>query len=349
MADLLGLDIGAGGVKVCQLKKSAKTYVLTGFAAIDLPPDSIVDGTIVNVDAVVETIQTLVQSQGFKAKKVAVSLSGHANIIRYISMPVMDRRKLDETLYLEAEQYIPFDLSEVQLDFKILTEENLQGEMDVLLVAAKKDVLFLYQDIIRQAGLKLSVIDIDAFALQNTYLSAYGDTVGTAALVDIGANIVNINILHNGQTAFTRDIAHGGVEFTEEIQRAMGISFAEAEAIKLEASLDPEYRASAEGLQDIFREVSEVIARDVCMSLDFFGTTTGSNGVDKIYLTGGPSRLDTFKSILAQKSGAEVIELDPFNNIEIASGLDEDFLAAHRHLAAVSVGLAMRAFDKVVV
>ncbi len=348
MADLLGLDIGAGGIKVSQLKKSAKSYTLTGFATIDLPPDTIVDGTIVNTETIIETIQTLIESQGFRSKRVAVALSGHANIIRYISLPSMEKRRLDETLKLEAEQYIPFDISEVQLDYKVLTEENLQGEMDILLVAAKRDVLSRYQNIVKSAGLKLSVIDVDAFALQNTFLSAYGELSGTVALVDVGANIVNINILHNGQTAFTRDIAHGGIEYTEEIQRSFNVSFTEAEAIKLEASEDLEYRQSNKGVEDIFREVSEHIARDICMSLDFFGTTTGANGIDKIYLTGGPSRLDIFRNILAQKSGAEVLELNALNNIEIGTGLDHYFLETHRHLSAVSIGLAMRAFDKVV-
>lgn len=236
----VGLDIGSGSIKVCQLKQSKKNYALQAFGMVQLPPEAIVDGALMNSNAVVDAIQELFQSQKIKSKEVATSVSGHSVIIKKINLPQMTPEELEESIQWEAEQYIPFDINDVNIDVQILNTESTQaGQMDVLLVAAKKDMVNDYTSVIMEAGLTPVVVDVDSFAVQNMFEVNYEvPRSETVVLINIGAAVTNINVLANGISTFTRDISIGGGQFTDAIQKALNVSYDEAEALKLGGGAD---------------------------------------------------------------------------------------------------------------
>src|SRR5512134_1176300 len=212
----VGLDIGSSGVKLVQLKEKKGGYALTAFGAAPLPPEAIVDGALMNSAAIVQAIQDLVAQQKVKTREVAIGVRGHSVIIKKISLPRMTQEELDESIQWEAEQYIPFDVKDVNIDTQILARESdATGQMDVLLVAAKKDMINDYTSVCAEAGLTATVVDVDAFAVQNAYQANYdGGASETVVLVNVGAAVSNINVLSNGVTTFTRDITIGGNAFT---------------------------------------------------------------------------------------------------------------------------------------
>ena len=343
--NLIGLDIGSSSIKVCQLKESKNSYQLQSFGMIPLPPEAIVDGSIMNASAVVDAIKELMASQRIKSKDVAVSVSGHSVILRKINLPVMTREELDESIQWEAEQYIPFDINDVNLDVSILNDHNDQGQMDVLLVAAKKEMIKDYIDVVRDAELVAHVVDVDSFAVQNAFEINYNLPVGeTVALINVGASVVNINVIHSGISAFTRDIAQGGNQFTDEIQKQLNVSYDEAEALKVGGGEDA---VVPQEVERVMQQVSESIANDVQRSLDFYAATSADAAINRIYLSGGCAKVPALSRAIEAKTGVPVELIDPFRQIDLTkSNLDANFLRANAPLAAVSVGLALRALDE---
>src|SRR6186997_1788246 len=239
---VVGLDIGSSAVKAIELKPSGKGFKVTAFGIEPIPPDSIVDGAIIDGTAVADAIRRLFENKAFKTKEVAASLSGNAVIVKKISLPVMTDTELAESIYWEAEQYIPFDIQDVNLDYQILDKGDAasgKGTMDVLLVAAKKEKIADYTGVIAQAGRSAVVVDVDAFALQNAYEVNYGiDADAVVVLLNAGASATNINILNGDQSVFTRDISIGGNAYTEALQRELNLPFETADALKRGLSAD---------------------------------------------------------------------------------------------------------------
>ena len=344
---LVGLDIGSSSVKVCQLKETKRGYQLVSFGMIPLPPEAIVDGSIMNQTAVVDAVRELKESQRLKAKEASVSVSGHSVILRKINLPVMTREELEESIQWEAEQYIPFDINDVFIDVAILNEHNDQGQMDVLLVAAKKDMINDYTSVVREAGLETTVVDVDAFALQNAFEVNYDLPVGeTVALINVGASVVNINVIQSRISAFTRDIAQGGNQYTDEIQKQLNVSYDEAEALKIGGSGNEQDSVVPQEVERVMQQVSETIANDVQRSLDFYGATSADATINRIYVAGGCAKVPALAKAIETKTGVSVEEIDPFRQIDIsARGLDPGFLKRQAPLATVSVGLALRCSD----
>src|SRR5262245_12024519 len=226
---VVGLDIGSSAVKAVELKAVGKGYRVAGVAIEPVPADAIVDGAIMDGGAVSAAIRRVFERKAFKTKDVAASLSGNAVIVKKISLPVMTEAELSESIHWEAEQYIPFDIQDVNLDYQILdrgTGPESRGAMEVLLVAAKKEKIADYTDVITQAGCKPVVVDVDAFALQNACEVNYDVNPNeVVVLVNAGASAVNINIVCNGQSLFTRDISLGGNAYTEAVQRELNLPF----------------------------------------------------------------------------------------------------------------------------
>ena len=231
---IVGLDIGSSSVKAVECAVRNKRVELLHVGVAPIPAEAIVQGAFLNSGAIVEAIREAMDSAGIKTKTVATAVSGHSVIVKKISLPSMTREELEESIRWEAEQYIPFDINEVNLDFQILHGAEMEGQMDVLLVAAKKDLIDDYVHVITDAGLTPAVIDVAAFAVENAFEANYdlrGEDV--VALVNIGSQVVNINIVANGAPAFTRDISTGGSAYTEEIQKALSVSWDEAERMKI--------------------------------------------------------------------------------------------------------------------
>ncbi len=258
---LVGVDIGSSAVKAVELKPGGKgdaEFQLLNIGMEPLPPEAIVDGAIMDSGAVIDAVQRLFTAQKIKTSDVATSVSGNAVIVKKISLPQMSPEELAESIHWEAEQYIPFDIQDVALDYEVIEGSGGGGNMDVLLVAVKKDKISDYTSAISQAGKTPSVVDVDVFALQNCYEVNYGTDPGRViALLNVGASIMNINIIKGSTSIFNRDIAVGGNQYTDAIQKDLNISFDQAEALKRGSRVEG---AAPENLGPILLAVSENIA-----------------------------------------------------------------------------------------
>src|SRR5207245_2550222 len=268
---LLGLDIGSGSIKMLQLKEATGKLKVERFGTKALPAEMIVDGSIMDGLGVVTAIKELAGEQKLKNKNVALSISGTSVIVKKITLPPMAAKELDKQIKFEAEQYIPFDINDVYLDFHIFSQEEqasaAQGEMSLLLVATKKDKLNDYANAVREAGLIPKVVDVDAFAIENMYCVNYETLPGElTALVNIGASVMNINILKGGSSAFTRDITIGGNRYTERLQQDLGLSFEEAENAKKGEANGADEAAISAAVAAVDMEVASEIGR----SFDYF-------------------------------------------------------------------------------
>jgi type IV pilus assembly protein PilM len=340
--DVIGLDIGCSSIKLVELKEDKKGYKLQNLAISPLPSEAIVDGALMDSVTIIDTIRDLIGNSKTKTKDVVTSVSGHSVIVKKISLPFMTEAELEESIQWEAERYIPFDINDVNIDFQIYgsTAENPEV-MDVVLVAAKKDVINDYVSIIMESGLNPVIIDIDSFALENmlaiNYEMAKEETI---AIANVGASITNINIIRNNISAFTRDIFKGGNQITEEIQRQMHMDYEEAEKIKTGAKVDI---TSQPIIQNVLKTSSESLAVEIGNSLDFFQSTTTYEKISKLYLSGGGSKIKDFDIVLQQQIGIPVEIVNPFKQIEYSGkNFDLEYLREIGPVMAVGVGLASR-------
>jgi type IV pilus assembly protein PilM len=342
----VGLDIGSGSIKVCQLKPAKRgNYQLQAFGMVQLPPEAIVDGALMNSTAVVDAIQELFTTQKIKHKEVATSVSGHSVIIKKINLPQMSPEELEESIQWEAEQYIPFDINDVNIDVQILNTESTQaGQMDVLLVAAKKDMVNDYTEVITSAGLTPVVVDIDAFAVQNQFEVNYEvPRSETVVLINIGASVTNINVLANGVSTFTRDISIGGGQFTDAVQKALNVSYDEAEALKLGGGGADSDAVVPQEVERVLQTESEAIANEVQRSLDFYAATSADAHLARIFLSGGSAKIPALVKTIEGRTGVPVEVMNPFRNVDISTGrFDPAYLTNVAPMAAVAVGLALR-------
>jgi type IV pilus assembly protein PilM len=343
----IGLDIGSSHIKLLKLDHDEKTdqYRLECFGMTRLPPEAIVDGAVMNSNVIVDAIRELIQRHRIKTKLVVASVSGNAVIIKRINLPQMTTDELEESIQWEAEQYIPFDINDVNIDVQILDGASEDpGQMEVLLVAARKDLVSEYQSLIQQAGLKPVVVDVDAFAVANMFEHNYDlDEDEAVALVNIGASNVNIHVLNGGVSAFTRDIGMGGRQFTEEIQRTLNISYEEAEAMKVGGD---ELDASAvvpEEIERVLATIGENLSVEVQRSLDFYLSTAADGNLSRIYLSGGAARTPGLARAITKQTKLPTEIVDPFRRVQIPEReFNPSFLGDLAPQAAVVVGLAMR-------
>jgi type IV pilus assembly protein PilM len=336
---VVGLDIGSSAIKAVELKAIGKKYKVSALAIEPVPADSIVDGAIIDRGAVAEAIRKVFAGKAFKTKEVAASLSGNAVIVKKITLPVMTEAELSQSIHWEAEQYIPFDIQDVNLDYQILdpgTGPESRGAMEVLLVAAKKEKIADYTDVITQAGCKPVVVDVDAFALQNACEVNYGfapDEV--VVLINAGASAVNINIVCNGQSLFTRDISLGGNAYTEAVQRELNLPFDSAELAKKGELFDG---PSMDEVRPVLHAMTENVLLEIQKTFDFFRASAPSDRIDRILLSGGASSVDGFAEALEERFEAPVERFDPFKAIAFDGMATPELVSK----AAVAVGLALR-------
>jgi type IV pilus assembly protein PilM len=345
---VVGLDIGSSAVKAVELKPSGTGFRVAAFGSEVVPPDSIVDGAVIDGTAVADAIRRLFDGRKIRTKEVAASLSGNAVIVKKITLPLMTETELSESIYWEAEQYIPFDIQDVNLDYQVLEngatgqdDGGGRGTMDVLLVAAKKEKIADYTGVITQAGRLPVVVDVDAFALQNAYEVNYGIEAGqVVVLLNAGASAININILSGEQSVFTRDISIGGNAYTEALQKELNLPFESADSLKRGTGVEG---ASYEEARPVLRAVSENLMLEIQKTFDFFKATAASDRIDRIVLSGGASRAEGFPDLLAERFEAPVESFDPFRRIQFdARRLGVDDPAAVAPTVAVAVGLALR-------
>jgi type IV pilus assembly protein PilM len=341
---LTGLDIGSRIVKAGEIVEGKKKKILRRFAMAEIPPGVIEDGVIKDAPAAARVIQDLFRTNGFKELNVAISVGGYSVIVKKISVQTMTEEQLHDTIQFEAEQYIPFDINDVNLDFQVLGKNEANpSQMSVLLVAAKKDMIADYVNLVQQAGLNPCVIDVDAFALQNIYEINYPDVAESVALIDIGASKTSLNILKEGSSVFMRDVSLGCSQIDQRIVSLTACTALEAERIKLAQqtmAISPSNRA------EIVTGVVTDWCNEIRRALDFFYSTYPDDQIKRIVLSGGGARVAEFRRMLSSETSAVVETIDPFRALEVEKGhFDEAFLEQVAPQAAICMGLAIRKVD----
>jgi type IV pilus assembly protein PilM len=337
----IGLDLGSSYLKTVKLRESKGSYELELFDIHTLPPELIVDGSIIDSIRLVDSIKEMIKKTGIKTKDTVISISGHSSvIIKRISLPEMSEEDLSESIKFEAEQYVPFDIEDVNLDFQILGPKEEPGEMDVILVAVKKDIINEYISVIREAGLNPIIVDIDAFALENMYGVNYEiEPEKNVALLNIGASTINMSILKGGISVFTRDSSLGSNLHTEALQREFNISYENAERLKRGEAVE---NVSAEDAAGVIESASEEILSEIVRSFDYYRSTTLHEDISEVLFSGGCSLLKDFASMISGRTGIETKGVDPFRNIKIPNKFDVAYIKEMAPILAVAVGLALR-------
>jgi len=351
---LVGLDIGSHAIKIAEIEDTKKGRVLKNFGIIGLPQDAIVEGAIKEMEIVSSAIKTLYRNLKVKNKNVVTSISGYSVIVKKISIQKRGEAELDASIQDEAEQYIPFDINDVNLDYEILSlpgeeaaEKKVEGDrgdkglMDVMLVAAKKDIVEDYVSLLHLTGLNPAILDVDAFALQNVFELSAESISGCYALVNVGAEELGINAIKNGVSIFTRDSSYGGYQINEAIMSKFDVSYEEAEKIKLGGTkIDHKDKGP---LEEIFSAVISGWVNEIKRALDFLSTTYPDENIEKIVVSGGSCRIPGFQKYLELETEIPVLELNPFGNLQVNDKMfDPKYLTYMAPQAAIAVGLALR-------
>jgi len=273
---------------------------------------------------------------------VATSVSGHSVIVKRIPMATMDDSELAASISTEAAQHIPFDIADVNVDYQILSEDS-GPQMDVLLVAVKKDKILNYTNVLSLAGKSPAVVDIDAFALQNCYEYNYEPSPSsTVALLNLGASVMNINIVKGTTPLFTRDVSVGGNQYTDSLQKELDLSFDDAESLKLGNKVGT---VSEDAKAPILQQVTEIIVLEIQKTFDFFRATAAGEHIERIYLAGGSAKVPGLMEALRQEFSLPVEMLNPFQRIQAAAGVATDLIDRNAGQLAIAVGLALRSFE----
>lgn len=341
-----GLDVGSSSIKMVELEGKMNSLNLVGLGFENLPDDTIVDGQIMELNVVSGVIQNICANHQMTATQVVTGVSGHSVIIKNIVLPPMSQEELEESIDWHAEEHIPYDLADVSLDYQV-TSTTAEATC-VLIAACKRERIDNIKQAIQLAGKQPVVIDVDTFALQNCYEVNYQpDASQVVALLNIGASTMNVNIVQGNRSLFTRDITVGGSQFTDVLQRSLGISYQQAEAVKrgvMEAAQGVEEKS----IEPLINDVTEIVAMEIQKTFDFYRATTEDSEVvvQKILISGGGSKLAGLAEELSKRLELPVEVLDPFRNIKVDTRkFDPDYLSEIMPEMAVAVGLAVRGVE----
>ncbi len=356
--NLIGLDIGSRTIKLAEVLQTKKDRILQKFGMADLPRDAIVEGRIKEPTVVSDTIKGLINDLKVKAHNVATSVAGYSVIIKRITVGKVTEEELHDNIQFEAEQYIPFDVQDVNIDFHIIGEhESNPNQMHVMLVAAKKEIIDEYSDVLEMANLNPCVIDVDAFALEKVFEDNYLNEEGNIALIDIGANKMNINIVKDYMSAFTRDVSIGGEQIVRDIASRFECSFEEAEAVMLGKTKDkvPQEEGETKGKAPNKEEVQEIVrsftlswCKELRQAIDFYYSTYADEDIKKIILSGGGAMAEGLSGLLSAETSLDVEMCNPFINIKINEKQNDiNYLKKIAPQAVICIGLASRSmFEK---
>ena len=342
---MVGVDIGSSSVKAVELQGKNSDFQLVSLGYEGLPPDSIVDGQIMELNAVSNAIGNIFNEHKIKTTTVAAGVNGHSVIVKNIVLPQMTEDELQESFAWHAEEHIPFDISDVNLDYHVTGSSA--DAIHVLMAACKRDKIANIKQAIQLAGKQPAVIDVDAFALQNCYELNYDPQPGqVVALLNIGASTTNINILNGARSVFTRDASFGGNQYTSLLQKELELTFDQAERVK-RGMLTPEGSEDRE-IEPILDSVSDILALEIQKTMDFYRATVenGEAAVQKILVSGGGSKLKGLVEFLARRFEIPAEVFDPFRKIRVDSrGFDPEYMREIVPEMAIAVGLALRGVD----
>ncbi|HLM03406.1 MAG TPA: type IV pilus assembly protein PilM [Pyrinomonadaceae bacterium] len=341
-----GLDVGSSSVKVVELEGKMSSLNLVSLGFENLPDNTIVDGQIMELNTVSDVIQNVCNDHQIKSAQVVTGVSGHSVIVKNIVLPPMSRDELEESIDWHAEEHIPYDLADVSLDYHV-TAENSEATT-VLIAACKRERIDNLKQVIQFAGKQPIVIDVDTFALQNCYEVNYQPAAtDVVTLLNIGASTMNVNIVQGNRSLFTRDITIGGSQFTDVLQRSLGLSYQQAEAVK-RGVVDGTEGVEEKAIEPLMDNVMEMVAMEIQKTFDFYRATSEDGGVpvQKILISGGGSKLSGLPEELSARLELPVEVLDPFRQIKVdARKFDPDYLSEIMPEMAVAVGLALRGVE----
>ncbi len=341
----VGLDIGSSLIKIVEIDHSGELPVLIRYGVTKLPPEAIVEGEIMDRSLVIEGIQECMAKANIEKKEVISAVSGRAVIVKKVVMDKMNPDDAKEAIFWEAEQHVPFDIDDVCLDFEILKEDVGANQMEILLVAAKKEMVNTHADLIRDAGFEPVIIDVDSFAVQNAYGVSVGEVWnGVTGLINIGSDVTNINIVQDNIPLFTRDLSVGSSMFIEALQREMGVSFEEAEMLVAgEGEIEDEDK-----VRSIIADTCEDLSMGIERSVSFLKTAGDAEQLDEVVISGGGARIPWLPEILSEKHNIEFKMNDCVTSIQKDDKLmsnSVDDLEKVAPLLTVSLGLALRRED----
>lgn len=337
---VVGLDIGSHAIKVCQLKRSSNGYAIVTLGSTVLPEGAVDDGTLNDAEAVSKSIADLFKNLKIKNRTVGFSISGYSVIVKKVNLVVMEEAELEAHIVAEAEQYIPFDIEDVYLDFQDLkTNTKDSARTDVMLVAAKKEIVDDYLEMLRSINLNPVIVDVDGFALENSYEYNYQKNENVA-LVDIGATKMNINIICQGISVVARDIIVGSRQLTEQIMNVFDIEFDEAEAIKL-GFLPVE--GKKQEVEEIFSTTCTQWVLEIKKAIDLYHSNHPDQPLNRLILSGGGAKVAGLVEFLSQETEVAVELFNPFLKMDSnRKKIDPDYLLSIGPEMAIATGIALR-------
>jgi type IV pilus assembly protein PilM len=340
---IVGLDIGSSSIKAVELRRSGGHIELATLGMEPLATDVVVDSMIMDSPSVSSAISRIFTENDINAHAVATSVSGHSVIVKRISVPSMSQSELADRIQAEAAQNVPFDMNDVNIDYQVLSDDTGAPQMDVLLVAVKKDKILNYTNVLSMAGKSPAIVDIDVFALQNCYEYNYQPASGsTVALLNLGASVMNINIIKGETPLFTRDVSVGGHQYTDSLQKELDLSFEDAEMFKLGRKVGT---VSEDAKAPVLQQVTDLIVLEIQKTLDFFRATSSGEHIEKIYVAGGSARVPGLLEALRREFSLPVDFLNPFQRIEYSGATSgAALIEQNAGQMAVAVGLALRSF-----
>jgi len=339
----VALDIGSSSIKMVEASVDRSGYRVLKIGALPLPETAIQNNMVVNSKAVVEVIRQLIYENGVKAKRVISAVPGRAVIMKKVQMPKQEQAELEANIEFEAQNVIPENLENVNLDHQVLSSPDDGNKMEVLLVAVKKEIVNSYTDVIEGAGLEPAVMDVDYFALENTYEANYsGDSVmGVVGLVHIGAQNTSISLLQNGASTFTGDLSIGGAYFTESLASQAGLSALAAEAFKLTGVAE---EMKSLDLATLVRPTAEELAEEIRRTVSLYGAVPSEDGdgLKLLFLSGGGAKLIGLRALLEERMGVPVRLSEPFRSFSVSKNIDREYLLESAPSFAVAAGLSIR-------
>ncbi len=336
---LIGLDIGTSTIKIAEMDVSGSKAQLTSFGFAPTPVGSLNSGEILNAAALSTAIKGLLMEMRSKQKKVSTGLWGTGVIVKKITIPRIEKKMIADQLQWEAEQYLPFDINTISLGFHVINPNAGNDTMDILLIAAQHEIVNQYRTVVTGAGLNLNVLDVSGFAVANVFEMNYGRSEETIGLINIGSGVTNFVVMMNGEVIFSRDVAIGGFNFTNEISKELGVTLPEAESLKLSAS---NKEAVPDEVHSILSSTNDLITDEIRNSFEFFVGSNNGASFNRCFVTGGSSSVPGLLEKMSQATNVQIEKMNPFNRIRASKNFSDAYLRQIAPFAAVAMGLAMR-------
>lgn len=336
----VSIDIGSSTIKMIEARTGTQGLEVLNWGSIPTPASAIQSNMITEPDRVADAIRSLIEAKGVKARKAITAVPGPAVMIKRVNLNDQGAQETDQAILYEARNFIPEELDNVNLDYQVTGAAGDTGQIEVVLAAAKKDIVSSYADALRAGGLQPVVVDVDYFALDNMYELNYDALENqVAALVNIGARYSSINILKQGRSTFTGDVPVGGRDITEALTRDLGISSEEAERIKMGAGSGD---FDEEQISMALLPAVDALIEEIHYALSFFWTAATDERIDVLYLSGGAAQTPELATRLAERAEAPVEVTDPFGRVLLDESVDVAALRRRASEFAIAMGLAMR-------